>query len=445
MSLGILVDGPGVYRVVKSDVECLSGITVVPVRLLEEFYPGGASAFVEASGLSQHIAEVDGFLFIASGSFGYGIGNLGSLRSAHFECGQDFVNIQVGDSPRGWYRGTKLDRGFTITIDPSLVEASISLRENSEPGRIASAARIADSAAAPEFKFLQLTALLSDPAPGSGKRVVLAVEEAMLKAVVDQPQVLLSHLRHDVPAVREAIATVLGRLRQRSLSANPDGLHSRNSSKDDGGDWTIVLQALSKDPDTWVRIKAERILGSEQTIKVCPLGNACIGLNLSVEQKWTSMEIGYREQEIERLFLGKVRRRVKAPQPDTQDWLRNPELVERHLAVTTGRAPASCLHYDVDTRPGWKGDELFVSAFQWFMSDTHRESYGVWPGRGTVGFAVFNDTKGVDGRCELFRIWRAEFPSASSVRLAIEALPPSVSAAGYELPGPWCLVKQRRY
>jgi hypothetical protein len=63
--------------------------------------------------------------------------------------------------------------------------------------------------------------------------------------------------------------------------------------------------------------------------------------------------------------------------------------VSRLIAVTSGQAPHSHLYYKLDKQPGWKGDELYVSALNWFMSDTYRASFGLWPGRERIAFAVF--------------------------------------------------------
>jgi len=103
------------------------------------------------------------------------------------------------------------------------------------------------------------------------------------------------------------------------------------------------------------------------------------------------------------------------------------------------------LGHDVDPSKGWKGDELFVSAIQWFCRGTPQASYGVWPGRRSIAFAVFNDTKGFDDMGELFRVWRGEFPSAFSAKQAIEALPASVFFGGHKLAPPWRLNQERCY
>lgn len=202
-----------------------------------------------------------------------------------------------------------------------------------------------------------------------------------------------------------------------------------------------------RDPDTGVRIKAEGALGDVEgsSGRISPLGNACIGLMHALEQKWPKAEINRRVSEIQKLFLAMIRRKIATPEPGTTAWMKDPDLVSRHIAVTGGQAPQSHLYYKLDKQPGWKGDELYVSALNWFMSDTYRASFGAWPGRERIAFAVFDDDKGFDEQGEMFRIWRGEFSSAASARLAIEKLPSHVSFGGHQLGEPWRLIHERRY
>src|SRR6267142_3009632 len=169
MALKIITIASGVYRVGCSDVARRSGVRIIPVKLLQDYFPGGPSSFVKQSGLSRHITEVDGFLFVTSGSSRYRVSDYSSLVAAQFVLGRDFISIQVGDSASGWYRGTTITEngGLHITLDPSSVEPSEYLKNNSEAGRLCAIPSIVGSAISAERKFEQLAALLGKAAPGT--------------------------------------------------------------------------------------------------------------------------------------------------------------------------------------------------------------------------------------------------------------------------------------
>ena len=103
--------------------------------------------------------------------------------------------------------------------------------------------------------------------------------------------------------MREAIPTVMGRLMAAGLRVDRDTLSG-------------ALKTLTTDPDTWVRIKAERSLGLPETAaKFSPLGNACFGLQFALQQNWPDREVMNREYDIQRRFRAKIRRRIEVPQP----------------------------------------------------------------------------------------------------------------------------------
>ena len=365
MALEIISTRPGVYQVGRSDVECLSGVTIIPAKLLQDYFPGGVASYVEHSGVSQHITQLDDFLFVASGSYGYGISNQSILPAAEFERGKDFVNIQIGDSSSGWYRGTRHGKhgALEIRLDPGLVRPSEQLRTKSESGRLKTIGEITASKLGAEDKFKELIAQMDRPLAGSGKRIAQAVEEALYQIFRDRPGILLPKVRHECASAREAIAAVFGRIIHavdepwpaRRVAAR--WFKTPKRSQVNPEELRTVLKEFLRDPDTWVRIKAEDALGDEMGLsrRISPLGNACMGLIHALEQEWPNREIERRVSEIQKLFLSTIRRKIAAPEPGTTAWLKDPDLVSRHFVVTSGHAPQSHLHYKIDHEPGWKG------------------------------------------------------------------------------------------
>lgn len=196
MPLEMISIRPGTYQVGRSDVPCLSGVAIIPVKVLQHYFPGGVVSYVEQSGVSQHVAQLDGFLFVASGSFGYGISNESILHAAQFERGKDFVSIQVGDSASGWYLGTRHGKNGALEtkLDPVAVQPSEQLRTKSESGRLKAINEITASELGPEEKFKELIAQMHKPTAGSGKRVAQAVEDSLFQISRDCPETRLLHL-----------------------------------------------------------------------------------------------------------------------------------------------------------------------------------------------------------------------------------------------------------
>ena len=206
--------------------------------------------------------------------------------------------------------------------------------------------------------------------PQIGGAAVKELENELEILVAPMPDILCEFQHHEEDSAREAIAVVAGRLFEKNT--DEAGLIS-------------LLEALSKDQNKWVRIKAQRALtgGKADAEKMSPLGNACISLWYAKQKNAPNAELRSIADGVESAFRRKVmKRNHKKRGPIGEDM----EATLLFFAMAYGSASKEEWTHDIDDQPGWKGDELRLLSLRRIAPMI--ASFAVWPRRGTRAFLV---------------------------------------------------------